>query len=407
MAAGDQGLLIFRTDGHARIGLGHIMRCLALAQAWQAVGGKVLFAVAGEESARAAMQVAPGFEVASLDVSLGGPEDLARTVDLALTRKALRVVVDGYHFDAAYQEGLKNAGLQVLFIDDFGHADHYRSDWVLNQNIYGDASMYPSLAPHTRLLLGPRYFLLREEFWAWASRPREMPAQARKVLVTLGGSDPQNATLKVVSALRRVEWPGLEAMVVAGAVNSQVKELAASLKEAPFPGRVEQNAGNMAELMRWADVAIAAGGITCYELAFMGVPTLMLILADNQRLNGEFFESRGVAVNLGGFADLDLSKTAASLTELLGAAGKRAEMSRRGRNLVDGQGVWRVLNHLGLETITLRAAVKDDCRMLWEWANDPEVRKNSFSSDPIPWEQHVSWFESKLRDPGYLFFIVL
>lgn len=398
--------LLVRADASAQIGTGHIMRCLALAQAWQAVGGQALFVVAGEESARAARQAAAGFEVVSLDVSPGGPEDLSKTITRAQDRGALRVVVDGYHFDAIFQEGLKKAGLQVLFIDDVAHAGYYCSDWVLNQNIFGAPSMYPSLAPHTRLLLGPRYFLLREEFRAWASLPRETAVQAGKVLVTLGGSDPHHATLKVVSALRRLEWPGLEVIVVAGAGYSQVEELAASLKEAPFPGRVEQNAGNMAQLMRWADVAVAAGGITCYELAFMGVPTLMVILADNQRLNGEFFESRGVAVNLGDFAVLDVAKTAASLTALLQSPDKRAGMSQHGRNLVDGRGVWRVLNHLGLETVTLRTAVKDDCRMLWEWANDPGVRRNSFSSDPIPWEQHVSWFEDKLEDSGYLIFII-
>jgi UDP-2,4-diacetamido-2,4,6-trideoxy-beta-L-altropyranose hydrolase len=407
MAAGYQGLLIFRTDGSSRIGLGHLMRCLALAQAWQAVGGKALLAVADEESFRAAIQVAPSFEMVSLGVFPGSPEDLAKTVDLSLTRQALRVVVDGYHFDAGYQEGLKNYGLQVLFIDDVGHAGYYSSDWVLNQNIYGDASMYPKVAPHTRLLLGPRYFLLREEFWDWASRPREIPAQAGKVLVTLGGSDPHNITLQVVSALRRLKWPGLEVVVVVGAGYKPVQELAASLKDAPFPGRLEQNAGNMAELMHWADVAVTGGGITGYELAFMGVPMLMLILADNQRLNGQFFQSRGVAVNLGDLADWDISKTAASLTALLASSDQRAAMSQRGRNLVDGQGVWRVLNHLGLQTITLRSAVKDDCRMLWEWANDPEVRKNSFSSAPIPWEQHLPWFETKLSDPRYLIFIIL
>ena len=132
--------------------------------------------------------------------------------------------------------------------------------------------MYANREAHTRLLLGTRYVLLRREFWPWRGWRREIPAVARKVLVTLGGGDPDNVTLKVIRALAQVEIEGLEAVVVVGPANPHLEELQAAVKDTPHPIRLESNVTNMPELMAWADVAITAGGSTCWETAFMGLP---------------------------------------------------------------------------------------------------------------------------------------
>ena len=268
--------LVIRADADSRLGTGHVMRCLALAQAWQDAGGRALFLMAPAPPALKTRLLSEGMEVLALEHGSGSPEDARETAQLARSRGADWVVVDGYHFGADYQRLIKDSGLRLLCIDDYGHAAHYSADLVLNQNINATEELYPSREANTRLLLGTRYVLLRREFWPWRGWRREIPAVARKVLVTLGGGDPDNVTLKVIQALAQVEIEGLEAVVVVGAANPHLQELQAVVKDLPFPIRLESNVTNMPELMAWADVAITAGGSTCWESAFMGLPALRL-----------------------------------------------------------------------------------------------------------------------------------
>ena len=212
-------------------------------------------------------------------------------------------VVDGYHFDAEYQKSIKAAGYKLLWIDDYGHADHYYADLVLNQNISADPFLYSNREPYTQLLLGPRYALLRREFERWQDWQREIPPMAQKVMVTLGGADPDNVTLKVIQALKQVDVPGLEAQIVIGPANPHLELLK---KEIGDESRLNllMNVADMPALMAWADVAISAGGTTGWELAFMGLPGLIIILADNQRPVGQWLDQSGIGVNLGWHAAL-------------------------------------------------------------------------------------------------------
>jgi len=277
------GSLLLRADASETIGTGHVMRCLALAQAWQDTGGRVVFLMATEAPAVEARLQSEGMEVIHLPVQPGSRDDAIQTADLARRVGADWVVVDGYHFGADYQRTIRGLGLHLLFIDDHGHADHYSADLVLNQNIHAHEGIYKNREPYTRLLLGTRYVLLRREFLKWRGWKREIPEVARKVLVTMGGSDPDNVTLKVIQALQQVDVDGLETIVVVGGGNPHYEELQSSVQESRFPVLLESNVTNMPELMAWADVAVSAGGSTSWELAFMGVPALVLILANNQR----------------------------------------------------------------------------------------------------------------------------
>ncbi|MBE3120100.1 MAG: UDP-2,4-diacetamido-2,4,6-trideoxy-beta-L-altropyranose hydrolase, partial [Candidatus Atribacteria bacterium] len=144
--------LLLRVDASARIGTGHVMRCLALAQAWQEKGGRATFVMTTETPAVEARLASEGMQVTHLVTQPGSPEDAQQTVGLAQQREAVWIVVDGYYFGADYQQTIKRAGLRLLFVDDYGHAGHYYADLVLNQNIYANESLYPKREPHTRLL---------------------------------------------------------------------------------------------------------------------------------------------------------------------------------------------------------------------------------------------------------------
>ena len=149
--------------------------------------------------------------------------------------------------------------------------------------------------------------------------------------------------------------------------------------------------------MAWADVAVSGGGSTSWELAFIGLPNLILILANNQHSIAEGLDTAGVAANLGRYDNLSSAQIAQALTRLLAATMGRAEMARHSQELVDGEGADRVLMQVKSKMLSLRQVREDDCRLLWEWANDPEVRAVSFLSEPILWDQHVQWFKSKIN----------
>ena len=200
-----------------------------------------------------------GMQVLPLRETAGTPGDARETARIAHEHGAEWVVVDGYQFGAEYQKTIRDASLSLLFIDDYGHADHYYADIVLNQNIYADMSLYKKSEPYTRFLLGPKYALLRREFLAYSGWHRDIPDIGRKILVTLGGSDPGNATLSIIDAVKAVDVSGLEVMVVVGGANQHFDLIHASVRDLPNFTLVK-NAGNMPELMAWADIAISARG---------------------------------------------------------------------------------------------------------------------------------------------------
>jgi len=316
------------------------MRCLALVQAWHRRGGRAYFAQAETTSPLEERLTREGVSLSRLAVHPGTIADAERTIDLARTHGAAWVVIDGYQFGADYQRILKQAGLRVLLLDDYGHADSYCADLVLNQNLCADPSLYRERAPGTRLLLGAAYALLRGEFQAWQHWEREVPPVAAKVIVTLGGSDPENVTEKVVEALFRLS--GLESLIVIGGSNPHLTSLQAAVTGRSAAVQLVTDAPDVPKLMAWADIAVAAGGSTSWELAFMGLPSLVLVLADNQMSIAAATHRERLSINLGDHAKVDAERMAEAIGSLASDFERRREMSRRGRQIMDGLGADRV-----------------------------------------------------------------
>jgi len=396
-------LLFIRADANTRMGTGHLMRCLALAQAWKVRGGQATFITACESDGLRQRLSDEGFQVITLVRSYPEPTDWETTSQVLAEHSDAWVVLDGYHFGLAYQRQIKEAGHRLLVIDDTAHVDHYYADVVLNQNINAEWLHY-SREPYTRLLLGTRYVLLRSEFLAWQEWQRAIPKVARKVLVTLGGGDPDNQTLKVIQALQQVDVNGLEAVVVVGSSNPHFRELQSAVCNSQFAIRLVQNVTNMPELMAWADVAVSAGGGTCWEMAFMGLPSVILMLAENQRGIAEGLDTLGTALNLGWYAEINASDLAQALRILMSSLVRRKAMSEKGRHLVDGAGTNRVVSVINeaiqafpaADHLQVRRACFQDAELLWQWANDPIVRANSFRPEAISLDEHIEWYKGKL-----------
>jgi len=251
------------------------------------------------------------------------------------------VALDGYHFDPVYQECVRRKGHRLLVIDDIAHLERYDVDVLLNQNIHADQLVY-HLNPDASLLLGTQYALLRPEFLPWRSWQRQTRPVARNVLVTLGGSDPNNVSLKVVRALRRLDGFPLDVRIIAGPASGNLEELQAAIRILPGETRILTDVSNMPKLMAWADVAVSAGGSTCWELAFMGLPNIVLVLSDDQRRIGQGLGAEGVALNLGWHEEVSEGQIAEALGQLVEDRARRETMSARGRQLVDGRGAARV-----------------------------------------------------------------
>jgi len=342
----EKASLLLRADANMRIGAGHLMRCLALAQAWQEAGGNAVFLMDKKTPALEARLQSDGMEIAYLTAQPGSADDAGQTVKLAREFGSQWVAVDGYHFDADYQKAIKEAEFKLLFIDDYGHADYYFADLVLNQNLHADATIYVRREPYTELLLGTSYVLLRREFLKWRGWERAISEIAHKVLVTLGGGDPDNITLKVIRALQHIEIDGLEVHVVIGETNPHYEILRAAVNDSQLPMHLERNVKDMPDLMAWADVAISAGGSTSWEMAFMGLPNIILILAENQRLTAELLDRRGASLNLGWHQEVSSTRIAEGLEELSMSSARRVAMSVRCVELVDGKGAERIVQKI-------------------------------------------------------------
>lgn len=400
--------LLIRADASQDIGTGHVMRSLALAQAWQENSGKAaIFAMAMKTQALESRLRSEGQQLTNVSAAPGSIDDAAQTAAVARREKAAYVVIDGYHFGAEYQHIIRDAGLQSLIVDDFGRSGPYQTDVLLNQNMHANESLYAGIAPHSRLLLGPRYTLLRREFWPFRGQRRKISPTGSRVLVTLGGTDPDNVTLKVSHALQQVRMSALEAIIVVGGSNLHYAELKKTIGSSGVPIRLEHDVASMSELMLWADLAISAGGSTCLELAFLGLPNLIIALDEQQLVVARALEAKGVAVSLGTQEQVSAAEIGNQVQRLLLDINARSLMAERGQGLIDGKGGVRVMNALTRLPLTLRKVRGSDCEQLWKWVNDPDVRRSAFRSDPISWGEHQRWFFGKLQDPNCILFIAL
>lgn len=336
---------MIRADASTKIGIGHLMRCLALAQAWKDTGGQVIFITACQSEELLQRLREEGFDIHLLGRPYPDPSDWDRTKDVLASHPNAWVVLDGYHLDETYQQKIKKARHRLLVIDDMAHLKHYYADIVLNQNLHAEQLHY-FCEPYTRLLLGTHYVLLRREFLDWRGWKREIPKVARRVLVTLGGGDPENHTLKVIQTLQKVDVPDLEAIVVVGASNPHAGVLEKTAKQSCIPIRLVRDAKNMPELMAWADVAVSSSGTTVWELLFLGTPILVLIVAGNQRYIAEQIESRGAGESLGLVRNILIKSLAKAITLLLKDFELRTKISESARQIVDGEGIQRVLRYV-------------------------------------------------------------
>ena len=351
----------FRVDASVDIGSGHVMRCLALADALRLGGADCHFICRDLPGHLAAVVRQHGFEstllkpAGALFDGAAAPahaawlgchwqDDATEVAPLLAVLQADWLVVDHYALDARWESMLRRDAMRLMVIDDLADRAH-DCDLLLDQNLGRTAAHYRHLvAPHCRVLAGPAHALLRPEFGALRehSLARREGAQLARVLVNMGGVDQFNATAEVLQALARSDVAQQCAISVIMGLNAPwigaVRTLAAA---ASHPIEVAVNVPDMARRMAESDLAIGAAGGTSWERCCLGLPTLIVVLAPNQADGAEALEHAGAALALGTPAQIGARLPAAF--RQIGEGDALAAMSMAARALVDGLGVGRVL----------------------------------------------------------------
>lgn len=407
----------FRVDASLVIGTGHVTRCLALAAHLAERGVACHFICRRlpgdmiDEVRRRGFAVvdlpatdAPIARAASGEV-LRAEFDWA--ADAALTCEAIGriggcdwLVVDHYALDARWEALCADRVEQLMVIDDLADRPH-SCDLLLDQNLPGDSARYDGLVPaDATILAGPRFALLRPDFAvARNGLDRAGRASVETVFIFLGGIDLADFTSRALAAIDAVrDGRSFGVDVVVGRSNPHASAVAAWCDARDWV-RFHHGSDQMAALMGTADVAIGAGGTTSWERCCLGLPSIVVSVAPNQRPGSAALGVEGAALYLGDADELDPAALQSALGLLIENEWARAHMAGAAARLVDGLGMRRVAGHLLASGIRLRRAGDEDCESLWRWRNSEETRRHSLDPSEIDLASHRRWFASVLASP--------
>ena len=324
-----------RTDANLEIGTGHLMRCLALAHRLRARGAQTLFVCAELHERLREHVKSQGFGLRQIDRTADWQADAAGT-EAAIAGEGVieLLVVDHYQLDARWERRLRKFARRLFVIDDLANRPH-DCDVLLDSNLHDDpTARYSGLVPEgARVFVGPQYALLREEFEA--AEPRLRNQGLRRLLVFFGGTDQGNEALKVAHALRGMQEAPL-ARFVLGPANPHLESVRAAAQG--LPGVEIFDATNqMAQLIEWADLGIGACGGAAWERCLLGLPTLVVVTADNQRDDARMLDALGAARLLGEAADVDAARWAAEIHGLQQDAQALERMSAASLAVIKGR----------------------------------------------------------------------
>lgn len=361
--------IAFRTDASLQIGSGHVMRCLTLADALQAAGGQCHFIcrehpghlIAQIRQRGFSVTVLPMMPTEALSANKQGSEAQSNyaawlgadwATDAAQTKADIGelaadwLIIDHYALDTRWEQTLRPECRKLMVIDDLANRLH-DCDLLLDQNLGRDAQDYSQLvSEQCRVLVGPHYALLRPEFAALRdeSLRRRAKPQLKQLLITMGGVDQDDATGKVLEALQSCLPIDLRITVVMGTHAPWLERVEMLAKQMPQVAEVKVAVNNMAQLMADSDLAIGAAGSTSWERCCLGLPTILVVLAANQRDGAAALEQHG-SVGLIGNVD-DISCALPSMLSAFVSADALHQLSQTSCSITDGDGASRILTVL-------------------------------------------------------------
>ena len=335
------------------------------------------------------------------------------------------IICDHYALAAAWQTAARAlCHSKIMVIDDL-HDRAHDADLLLDQNHAHTAADYaPLVPPSCRILAGTRYALLRDEFAQHratslhqratppARQPETVLPHSQNILINLGGVDKDNHTLAVLQALSAYVSSSLKALpiratIIMGATAPHLAHIQHYAATTPYPSQVIANATNMAELMTQATWAIGAAGSSSWERCALGLPTLLITIADNQRPIAAQLQSAGAAIALEA-SQIPSPAFQTAIAHLMQPENQQ-RISQAAAQLCDAHGAERVAQHIAQlaahPQAHLRPATPADCARIHAWRNHPSIRAMMFQPDPIPLPQHQAWFAAQLANPSFKMYV--
>ena len=404
-------LAVFRCDASPSLGSGHVVRCHALADALREAGWTCTFASTPETAETVPALARSGHRLIELTDGACNPASLKAV----LPHGCDILVVDHYRLDAEFEVACRPWASRILAIDDLADRRH-DCDLLLDPTLGRKPADYVTLTPaNCSMLLGPDFALLRPQFLAAraaALERRKLQHAARRILVSLGGTDPSNLSLKV---LRSITLSGVKASVdlVSCGAASHLHELHTLAASSPLEINLHTGVEDMAGLMTNADLAVGAAGTSAWERCTLGLPSLMLITADNQEGVAQSLVQAEAAVSMGPHETVTEQQLATEISALATDTHYLNKMATHAGGLCDGRGTQRTLLAL-LEPIasregdpvTLRLALASDEAMLLNWQSHAVTRRYARNpAVPTP-DEHHAWMQSRLVNPDCLLTVV-
>jgi UDP-2,4-diacetamido-2,4,6-trideoxy-beta-L-altropyranose hydrolase len=332
------------------------MRCLTLAGELRRQGAEVLFISRQLEGHLCNSIERAGFEIWRLpaptivDVAHSSLLGVSGMIDAEETRAVFSsmgispdwLIVDNYALDAHWETLMRPLADHLMVIDDLANRPH-NCDLLLDQNLYANMEVrYDGLVPkHCRKLLGPKYALLRPEFMKVRKHLRKRAGNVCRILIFFGGSDMSNETTKALEAVRLLNLPEIAIDVIVGETNphkEQVRQLCDDMSNTTFYCNVD----NMAQMLARSDLTIGAGGSTTWERCCLGVPSIVLSIADNQEAIADECYKVGACNYLGNSNNVTTVQLANEINKMVQRPDSLINYGRKAVNLVDCKGVIRV-----------------------------------------------------------------
>lgn len=409
--------VVFRVDASNLIGTGHVIRCRTLASALQLRSAHIRFITRKHSGHLAEVLARDGFQVELLPEPAGAgcetgyagwlgvsqEEDAQQTIDSMMGLVCDWLVVDHYALDRVWESLLRPYTSKIVVIDDLANRAH-DCDVLLDQNysLLGRARYKTYVPVSCQLLLGPRYALLRPEYAQARERLEPKAGGIQRILIYMGGSDSANITGMVLRALSSSRLQHLAVDVVIGPNFVFQIEITEMVKARPSTRAYGQQP-HLAGLMATADIVVGAGGATTWERLCLGVPSLVVSIADNQVPACEALASSGLIRYLGRAENVTAELIEEALVQELASVVDPCARQIQGHAVVDGMGTCRVVEAIRptrVSELEIRAASATDVMTYFNWVNDPMVRASALQSSPIDFATHARWFAQRLADPG-------
>lgn len=398
------------------------MRCLTLADELKRRGGQIRFVSRHIPVHMIDTLRSRGHEFVQLDSTQCGvatdalvhshwlgvsqAQDSEETIQALSDKDWDWLVVDHYALDARWEKVLRQVAKSILVIDDIADRQH-DCDLLLDQNFYSNMdSRYKGKIPeYCRLLLGPRYALLRDEFRKIREQIKPRSGPVNRVFVFFGSVDIGNYTGCTIDALSGLDISDIHVDVVIGVQHPFREQIESACARYEFACHVQTD--KMAELMAQADLAIGAGGSATWERCCLGLPTLVIGTANNQQRQIADAAREGLIYSPDLTDDL-FHLVHRHLISFMENSFMRYAISRNDIQSVDGLGTVRVIRNL--EDLTqgercetyanVRLAVDDDAILAWPWRNNEATRRYSFDPHPVKLETHLAWWKQSLSNPN-------